>query len=66
MNENEIIFQQASIIEQAGECFRQLAELTKDALSLLAQYQAVEEEERRYSEIMKLSTFSNKEAMTNE
>lgn len=59
MNDHEIIFQQASIIEQTGECFRQLAELTKDALSLLAQYQAVDEEERRCAEIMK--TFADKE-----
>ena len=59
MNDHEIIFQQASIMEQAGECFRQLAELIKDALSLLAQYQEVDAEERRYAEIMK--TFADKE-----
>jgi len=59
MNDHEIIFQQASIIEEAGECFRQLAELTKDALSLLAQYQNVDEEERRCAEITK--TFADKE-----
>ena len=60
MCDNETIFQQASIIEKAGECFLQLAELTKDALSLLAQYQNIDEEERRYSEIMK--TFADKES----
>ena len=53
MNDTEIIFQQASIIEQDAECIKLLAELVKDALSLLAQYQTVDAEERRYTEIMK-------------
>jgi hypothetical protein len=66
MTNSEIIFQQSSIIEEQAECIKLLSELAKDSLSLLAQYQTVDAEERRYSEIMKLSTFSSKEEMTNE
>jgi len=59
MNDSEIIFQQAEIIEKQAECIKQLSELAHDALSLLAQYQTVDAEERRYSEIMKSSTFDS-------
>lgn len=53
MNDPEIIFQQASIIEEQAECIKQLSNLVTDAITLLAQYQTVEAEERKYAEIMK-------------
>ena len=64
MSDSEIIFQQSSVIEKQAECIKLLSELSQDALSLLAQYQTVDAEERRYSEIMKLNTF-DEERRTN-
>ena len=61
MTNNEIIFQQSSIIEEQAECIKQLSELAQDSLSLLAQYQTVDAEERRLTEIMKMTAFDRGE-----
>ena len=61
MNDQEIIFQQAAVIEKDAECIRQLSDLLKETLTLLTQYQTVEAEERKFEEIMKLSTFDRGE-----
>ena len=58
MNDQEIIFQQAAVIEKDAECIRQLYDLLKETLT---QYQTVEAEERKFEEIMKLSTFDRGE-----
>ena len=58
MSDQEIIFQQASVIEKDAECIRQLSDLLKEALTLLAQYQTVDAEERRFTEIMKITAFN--------
>ena len=51
MNDPDLIFQQASIIEEQAECIKNLSDLAHDTIAMLAQYQSVEAEERRYKEI---------------
>ena len=54
MNDQEIIFQQAAVIEKDAECINMLSDLLRETLTLLAQYQTVDAEERRFNEIAKL------------
>lgn len=53
MSESEIIFQQSEIITRQQDLIDSLAGLLRDVLPLLAQYQTVEEEERRLTEMMR-------------
>ena len=54
MADQEVILKQASIIEKDAECINMLSDLLRETLTLLAQYQTVDAEERRFNEITKL------------
>lgn len=51
MNDADVIVEQAEIIERLTEVNKQLSDLVQDILPLLAQYQTVDAEERRFNEI---------------
>lgn len=53
MNENEIIVQQSGIMVKQQDLIDDLVALLRDVLSLLAQHQSTDAEERRLAEMMK-------------